>query len=47
MNKNIILFLIFFFLIIIIFFIINKYIISMYNKVDNFANKYIEDFINK
>jgi len=45
MNNYIILFFIFIFLII-IFFVINKYIISMYNKVDNFANKYIEDFIN-
>jgi len=44
--NNFIIFLIFIFLII-IFFIINKYVISMYNKVDNFANKYIEDFINK
>jgi len=46
MNNYIILFLIFIFLII-IFFIINKYIISMYSKVDNFANRYIEDFINE
>lgn len=46
MNNYIILFFIFIFLIV-IFFIINKYIISMYNKVDNFTNKYIEDFINK
>ena len=46
MNNYIILFFIILFFII-GFYIINKYIISMYNKVDNFANKYIEDFINK
>ena len=31
----------------IIFLIINKYIIKVYSKVDNIANKYIEDFITK
>jgi F0F1-type ATP synthase membrane subunit b/b' len=45
MSNYIILFLIIIFFII-FFYVINKYIISMYNKVDNFANNYIEEFIN-
>ena len=45
MYNYIILFLIIVFFII-CFYLMNKYIISMYNKVDNFTNKYIEDFIN-
>jgi hypothetical protein len=44
-NYIILIFLIIFF--IIIFYVINKYILKLYYNVDNFANKYIEDFINE
>ena len=45
MNNYIILFFIIIFFII-IFYLINKYIFSIYYEIDNFTDKYIEDFIN-
>jgi hypothetical protein len=47
-SKIIIMILIIILLIIllILFYIINKYILSLYIKIDNIADKYIEDFIN-
>jgi hypothetical protein len=46
MNNYIILLIIIIFFLI-VFYIINKYIISIYYKVDNIANEYIENFINE
>jgi hypothetical protein len=46
MNNYIILLIIIIFFLI-VFYIINKYIISIYYKIDNIANKYIENFINE